>query len=59
MARNRLLRQRPLPMKSTPSEKMRKELALLRRKKVIRQLVIDCAHRHGIELIGEVEEDHG
>ncbi len=50
MARNRLRLQRPLKVYETPSQKLRRGLAELRRKKMIKQMVIDCARRHGIEV---------
>jgi hypothetical protein len=55
MRRNRLRLQRPLKVYETPSQKLRRGLAELRRKKMIRQMVIDSARRHGIE----VKEDGG
>ncbi len=59
MGRTRVLRQRPLAVrKETTTQKMYRGMEELRRRKIIRQLVIDSARQHGFE-IREISEERG
>ena len=57
MSSARRMRQRPLTVQHTPSYKMMKALGELRHKKMIRQLLIEAAHRHGIAIVDREVED--
>ena len=60
MGRSRVLRQRPLKVREmTPVEKMRRGLERIKRKKMIRQMVIESARKHGIEVDESGDTDGG
>ncbi|WP_170349636.1 hypothetical protein [Ruegeria atlantica] len=57
MARTRRLRQRPLKVQMSTVQKMSMALENIRRRKMIRQLVIDESRKYGIEVNDREGED--
>ena len=50
MCSARNMRQRPLKVHLSPTQKMSKALEKLQHKKMIKKLVIETARKHGIEI---------